>query len=531
MKREKQNGGSKIGREILGTMLIISTALTVTIALISIFVNLRTEERRLDQNLQNIAQAVAHSSATYDEALLVPYLDSFKSALSNIDVISVVGAGGERLYHTTHSLIGSKYDGTLPDFSSGELLVTDDTGPSGSQRRAYAAIYGSDGSYRGFVMAVMLKENINKMILRTVLIHLVAAALVLLPTLGLAAKLSLRIKKKLNGYEPDVFGAMFTVRENILEALEEGIVAFDGNCQTIYLSSSAAEMLGGGITPEMTKLAGEVIGDGQKRGGINLRGQNGSELIADLLPVGDGEHPEGALCILRDRTEFTKLMEDLSGIRYMVESMRANSHDFINKLHVILGLVRMGECDRAVEYIMGVTSIQQTVINSIAKNIEDPSVAALLIGKYARASELNIRFKLVQGSHLSRADIYIPSGDLVTIIGDLTDNALDAINAQRDGSAPRELTVGIFTTPHALLINVDDTGGGIAPEIRDDIFGDGVTTKGEGHGKGLYIVRGLVNRHGGRISVESEPGVGTSFTVTMTDDGGVTDTSVREERE
>ena len=512
----KKHNPRGIGSEIFGTLLILASAMTVVIAVISIIANVHSESRRLDQNLQNIAEAVARSRAVSDDDMITEYLDSLGSSLSNIDVISVISADGVRRYHTNHELIGTVYDGTVPDLSSGQLLVTSDTGPSGSQRRAYAAIYGSDGSYAGFVLAVMLRQNINRIILTTATVHLIAAALVIVLALGLSVHLSGRIKRRLRGYEPDVFSAMFSVRDSILESLEEGVAAFDRTGSAVYLNSAARKILGGEDASPLP--VGEVLSSGSRMSGVPVRVGHGAEVMADISPVTDDGGAVGAVCILRDRTEYTKLMEDLSGVRYMVESMRANNHDFVNKLHVILGLIRMGENDRACEYIMGVTSIQQTVINNIVKNIEDPSVAALLIGKYARASELNIRFSLAAGSHMSRADIYIPSGDLVTVIGNLTDNAMEEMD--RAEIETRELTVGIFTSPHALLINVDDTGGGIAPDRLDDIFADGSSTKGEGHGKGLFIVKNTVEKYGGRVTVESEPGVGTSFTVTVTDDGG-----------
>ena len=226
----------------------------------------------------------------------------------------------------------------------------------------------------------------------------------------------------------------------------------------------------------------------------------------------------GALCILRDRTEYTKTMEDLSGVRYMVESMRANNHDFINKLHVILGLLQIGRVTEASEYITHITAIQQKVINNIVKNIEDPSVAALLIGKYARAAELNIKFTLKSGSKLSRSDISLMSGDLVTIIGNLLDNAMDSMNQNTE--LPKELSVGIFTNPHAMIISVDDTGTGISPENQKLIFENRFSTKGNSRGTGLFVVNNLIKKYNGTISVESEQDAGTSFIVTLTDEGG-----------
>lgn len=117
---------------------------------------------------------------------------------------------------------------------------------------------------------------------------------------------------------------------------------------------------------------------------------------------------------------------------------------------------------------------------------------------------------------MSRNDISLLSGDLVTIIGNLLDNAMDSMN--QNTNLPKELSVGIFTEPHAMLISVDDTGTGISPENQKLIFENGFSTKGIGRGTGLFVVNNLIKKYGGSISVESEPDAGTSFTVTLTDE-------------
>jgi hypothetical protein len=78
------------------------------------------------------------------------------------------------------------------------------------------------------------------------------------------------------------------------------------------------------------------------------------------------------------------------------------------------------------------------------------------------------------------------------------------------------------TTPQArpgpyVVWLVADTGTGISPEILDRIFDPFFTTKevGEGSGLGLSIVHGIIERHGGHIDVESEPGHGTKFSISL----------------
>lgn len=526
MKVLKKRPVKKIQREIFSTLMILVSFMTVLIAVFSIWVNLNSERKSLDENLKNIAQAVSQSNIVQTELensdspvadITCDYLDTMKQSMSNIDVISLIDKDNLRNYHTNKELINIHYNGTVPDFDTFgySAYVESSTGPSGSQRRAYAPVYDKDGNYTGFVIAVMLNRNINRIVFNTIFIHIVCTMGVIIFAIILSSILSKRIKENLLGYEPDTFSAMFSIRENILESLEEGIIAVDKDENIIYMNKSAESMMNGSSNIVTDMSLKTTLETGEKSFHIPLHFIKGSDIIADKIPVMENDNIEGALCILRDRTELTRIAEDLSGVRFLVESMRANNHDFTNKLHVILGLIQMGNTQEASEYITNLTSIQQSFIHRIMKNIDDPTICALLIGKYSRSAELNVQFSIEKESCLHRNDISLPSGDLVTIIGNLIENSLDSLNST--SKQPKQLSIGIFTQPHAMIINVDDTGTGIPDEIKDDIFRNGFSTKGDGRGTGLYIVNELIKKYNGTISVESEKDMGTSFTITLTD--------------
>lgn len=214
------------------------------------------------------------------------------------------------------------------------------------------------------------------------------------------------------------------------------------------------------------------------------------------------------------KKEFLAFTEDFEGTKFLVDSMRANNHDFTNKLHVILGLIQIGQYDKAVSYIQNISIIQRETISKVMNSIENPSFAALIVGKIARSSECNVKFILNEGSRLKNEDISIPSEALVTITGNLIDNALDSMNKDTSKNE-KELSLGIYTRPGELLIIVKDTGTGIPEEIKEKIFENGFSTKGEGRGIGLYHVKQLVSSLGGTITVESQVGTGTCFMVNL----------------
>ena len=507
-------------------MLIVSLALILGIAGTLINIHFETEKR--DQNLQNVAEAIARSpmlntKGLTDIAAVSEYLDTLKETLEDIDVISIVNNDGIRLYHSNHSLIGTRYDGNMPEFAnrSAGYYTVDENGPSGSQRRAYAAIYDEGGEPVGFVMAIMLMKNIKVETFQMLFIFLMITVVAILIELIIAGELSGKVKKRLMGYEPDVFTAMYKIRDNILETLEEGILAVDENGVIQFANDSAIRML---CDDTKTTIVGqniETLGDeilshtvkkGDKEFNVSLAK---ADIILDRVPIKEDEHVIGAIAVLHNRAEYTKLMEDLSGTRYLVDSMRANNHDFTNKLHVILGLIQMEMYNEASSYIQNITMVQRENISKVMNAVNEPAVAALLIGKIARASELNVSFVLREGCYYSSADMNLPSEMLITVIGNLLDNAFDAMNENGDYQAQKELMFGIYSKPDAVLITVDDTGSGISKEDIAHIFENGYSTKGEGRGTGLYQVKSMVENFGGKITVETQEGVGSSFSVSF----------------
>ena len=492
-------------------ILIISLALFLGIA--GTLINIHFEKQKRDQNLRNVAEAIAQSpiltEQQTDTAILAEYLDSLRDTLEDIDVISVVGSDYVRLYHSNHELINSTYDGTIPRFDddSEGYYATNDSGPSGTQRRAYAAIYEEEGNYIVFVMAIMLMQNIYKETWQTALIFILITIVAILMELLISTELSSTIKKSLMGYEPDVFSAMYRIRDNILESLDEGIIAIDNEGRVQFVNG-AADMI---LNQIENGLGYRIVGE--KFDNIQL----GSEtLLVERMPIKENEVTIGEVAILHDRAEYTKLMEDLTGTRYLVDSMRANNHDFTNKLHVIMGLIQMEMYEEAVSYIENITIVQRATISKIMNAVQEPSIAALLIGKIARASELNVKFVLREGCHYSNADMQLPSALLVTVIGNLIENAFEAMNEKSGYEVQKELLFGIYSRPGAVLITSDDTGIGISEKNLERIFENGFSTKGAGRGTGLYQVKEMVERYGGEITVESQEGIGSSFSISFT---------------
>ena len=551
---KKKNNLNDIRHEIQRVQLILIIGTTILMSIGGAAINVNASDNSFDQNLQDTAELITRiygfmkDKPRYE---LCNCMDSIVSELADVDVISIVNTENIRIYHTNHNLIDTQYDGTHPDFATHVkgFYTESDIGPSGPQRRTYSAIYDENGNYIGFIMAIMLKTSIQSFTYKIVLLFVIVTVAAIIIEIALCRAFSLKLKKRLLGYEPDTFSSMFRIRENILESIYDGIIAVDSENNIQFANQSAKKMLGCKTvlpvennkeqqisiscekinmikqTVFAEKFLTDVIKNGKAELGIQHETENGTALLIDGIPVKEDVEVCGAVAILHDRTEYTKLMEELSGTKYLVDSMRANNHDFTNKLHVILGLIQIGEYDKAVSYIENISIIQRETLSTVMKAVDNSSFAALLIGKIARASECNVRFILKEGIRFKSSDIAVPSEALVTIAGNLIDNALDAMNMKlsdemasknfKGETRTRELIFGVFTKPGELLITVQDTGCGIPTENKDKIFEKGFSTKGSGRGVGMYHTKQLVESLGGTISFESEKDIGTSFIVTL----------------
>ena len=220
----------------------------------------------------------------------------------------------------------------------------------------------------------------------------------------------------------------------------------------------------------------------------------------------------GVLLILRDRTEYTRIDQQLTGTNHVIEALRANTHEFLNKLHVISGLLQIGETQKAIEFINGVSEDVEDNYQSIVRQLQNPTVAALVLGKTSHARELGIQFSLRRDSTMPLHSAYLSSRELVTIVGNLVENAFEAVKAE----PLKQVGLFIGEDSHGLTIAVDDTGHGMTEEQIATVRERQYTTKGDGHGFGLRLIQQIVADRKGYLDIESEPGEGSSFTVNFT---------------
>lgn len=499
-----------------------------------LWLSLAQEQRMRDDTLTAAVQAAAYALALdghSDAQQLQEYTLRTVEGIEGVDLFAVYDAQGRPVYYAD-IVSGQAGSAELPALDaelcrrlaqSGEVLLDDAETPLGADHCAVTAVRGANGTVTGYVLAGLYLRSIRTMALRTLGVFVGIG----LAALGVGTLLSLqlarRIKSGLLGYEPDAFRDLFLRRMELLDALDEGLLAIDRDAHILYINRAAAEMLSfdkdavlgrplAEVYPQST--IPQVLRTQKAEYNVSLESLRHVRILSDRMPVWRDGRIVGAVAIFRNRTEVARLARELTGVQHIVEAMRAYTHEFMNKLHVILGLLQLGEAQRAEEYVLQLTQTRALSTRQISACIAEPSVAALLIGKSCRAAELGVRLTLDPASHLDADPRCLPAPAMITVLGNLIENAFDAF-AQTPGRALHEVSVSVREGEQGLILSVDDNACGMGDEVRRHLFERGATSKGKGHGTGLYLVKQIVDAYHGDIRVESTRGVGSSFVITF----------------
>ena len=192
----------------------------------------------------------------------------------------------------------------------------------------------------------------------------------------------------------------------------------------------------------------------------------------------------------------------------------------MNKLQVISGLMQMGRVEEAQAYIGDIAGAHESISVPVLQRIHNTGVAALVMGKGSNMREMDVDFVIMSNSHLPRQSRYLSTDELVTVVGNLLENAIEA-TYPIPAEDLRAVSLQITEDDKGLMIQVGDTGTGIEDHDLPRLFTAGFSTKAAtGRGVGMSLIKDILDRHDGSIEVETEPGSGTTFTLIFSRERG-----------
>ncbi|MDR7001195.1 sensor histidine kinase [Neobacillus niacini] len=472
-------------------------------------------------NMPTIKEAFATSDPT---AIIQPIAEKIRKQVG-AEFIVIGNTDEIRYSHPNPDRLGQKMVGGDNDaVFNGKSVISESTGTLGPSLRGKAPIF-SNGKVIGVVSVGYLQKDIHTEVVKIQRKIFIATLIILLGGLLAALLISLNIKRAIFGLEPKEIAWMYQEKHAILESIHEGIIAIDTVGRITVVNETAHKILNEPLDVLLRGKKIEEVLENTHLLDVVKTGQaeydqeiiiHGDVYLANRIPIlGKRGEVIGAVASFRNKSELANLLQELSHVRAYAEGLRAQTHEYSNRLYTLLGLIQLGSYREAIDFISKEVDIAQGFIHFLMKEIPDPIIAGFILGKVSLASELKINFSIDRESSFQDVPEEISRETLVTIIGNLINNAFDAV--RDNGKEEKNVTLFLTDLGKELIIEVEDNGKGISLADQERIFQAGFTTKNTASnaGIGLSLVQMAISDLEGYVTLSSEEGGGTIFTVAI----------------
>lgn len=509
---------------MLLTFAVVAVALVVSNLLISQNIELDAQ-KGIGRKALSVAHLIAKSPLVIEGLAQGQNISEMRTyanesgIAAEVEYIVILDMQGIRKSHPNFEKIGQKFvGGDEAEALAGKEYVSVAKGTLGDALRAFVPVFTPEGTQVGVVVVGVLMDNIKTLGRETQKAVTLAVVMGMLIGIAGAYLLSKNVKNILFGLEPEAIANRLEERNVMLQSVYEGILAVDSQGLVTLVNAETIRILG--LTAEenpVGKLITDYVPNTNLLDVINSgvaqvdQEQNfyGSLVIANCLPMVVNGKVVGAIATFRDKTEVKELAEQLTGVQEYVDALRARAHEFMNQLHVILGLVKLKNYSQLAAYINKIASAHEEEIHFVTKRVKEPLLAGFILSKLSLSRERQVIMHLAEESDVPKPRNSEIVHEIITIIGNLIENSFDAISS----SDYKEIELYMYYDNGNLLIHVSDTGEGVLPEISQTLFNKGISSKEGNRGFGLYLTQSSLERLNGKIDFESRPGEGTIFMV------------------
>lgn len=372
---------------------------------------------------------------------------------------------------------------------------------------ASSPIYNDNHKQIGIVLVGQTRHKMNYLALKSSQPVWLSLLVSFTLTAILACLLSRYLKMLICRLKPNQIDQLFEECNAIIRTVKEGIVVINQNglisqindeaIRILHMDKSKENIIG---KPMNTLIPNAHLNEVMNKGIAEYdceQNINGMVIVTNRIPLYVKNKLVGAIASFRDITEIRQLSKKLTSINRDADALRSQSHEFNNKLHVIYGLAYQDNKQELVNYLEEIIGNKQPELDEISQYIKEPIITGFLNSKLSRIKELGIALTFNINGMLAPISNHLVIHHLITILGNLIDNSLDAVHSLADKKIEINFTVqnGYF------YIEIIDNGIGISEKDVQHIFQKGYSTKGDNRGMGLYLVLSCVDELGGNIQL------------------------------
>ena len=479
--------------------LMLSYYIFVSSKLLDINANIRNDLQEMGYCISKSELVAEKLYNRKNDMAIQEYTKGFIENFNNVDIIVIADMTGEKYSHLDENQIGQIYVGedkkeVLRNGSSYYSLMK---GSMGTTLRWFQPIFYNEKQV-GFVMVGKYNEDIVVINSRTKLNYFMLFIASLAISIIASRVFANKVKKSILNMEPVEIATLYREKNIILDSVKDGIISLNKYNKVIEINKICYEMFEDFKVEDITEKLNFYIDNRQD---VEMKEFiiQGKKIFVTIKNIKLGDNCLRTIITLVDKNPINKIAKEITGVDEIIKNLRANVHEFKNSLYVILGLLEIKAYDDAKKYILKTQEIHEEVISKFV-SIEDKYVRGLLISRESVAKERKIEFLLTEESFLEEEHGIIDSNDIVTILGNLIENAFEA--CALCGDIKKKVEVSLYEDDLVIEMQVRDNGKSIDNKIRDIMFTEGISSKGEDRGTGLYLVKNRVEIYNGSIDIE-----------------------------
>ena len=502
----------KIKKDISFKITLIISALIVTlIPLILSYVfslnsKLADSDARIKNTLQEVSEVICNDkmiqSKLYNKEndnAIQEYSKDFIKIFDDVDIIVISDMTGKKYSHLDENQIGEIFIGEdkYNVLNYGESYFSMKTGSMGTTFRWFQPIYYNEVQV-GFIMTGKYYDIINFMNNKVKIIYFFIF-IICLSISGLGSMIfANKIKRAMLNLEPYEIARLYEEKNILFDSVKDGIIALNKKNEVTEVNKICYKMFENFNVDEVIEKLDAYI---KSRLDLEMKEFiiNNKKIFVTIKAIFKDDDYLGVIITLTDRSGINKIAKEITGVDEVIKNLRVSVHEFKNNLYVILGLLQLKEYDEATNYILKLQEIEKS--NSIKfSNIEDSYVHALLMSRELAAKEKKISLTVSEESFLQENHGIISSFDIITILGNLLENAFEACSSVK--IKEKMVEVSLFEDEEVVEIQVRDNGRKIDSLVKNNIFDEGISSKSEGRGIGLHLVKSRVELYNGNIDIE-----------------------------
>lgn len=327
-------------------------------------------------------------------------LETYSNQVSHIhglDFVVVMNMQAIRLTHPDKKQIGKHFEGGDEIHAlQGKEHISVSKGTLGRSLRGFVPVYSQIQPDRqiGVIALGIRMQSLSSLVKNSREDYLIALILSIIIAAISATSLAYYLKQQLHNLEPKEISRLFEERNAMLEESKDAVVVLDLN-QKINLANIAANELYQKISGHSDSLVGKHLHDLMRqtdtidleRNVEQFYRQNGQDFLFSSSPIVVEQKQIGWIIFLRNATESLFVMDQLANTTAYASALQSQSHEFMNKLHVIYGLVDLEAYNELKIYLDDILRPEKEFSHRLSFLVQNPQIAGFLIGERQKFSE------------------------------------------------------------------------------------------------------------------------------------------------